>query len=384
MQLLDYKENNYIEGFYGLRAVACMGVFMVHFQQITGLNIQWKGFDFSLLMKNGNTGVALFFILSGFLLSQPFWLNKIHAEKKIGLWKYAIKRIGRILPAYYVCLTGLIIVQQRWDHSHAAGDILLHYLFLHNFSEQSIYSLNPPFWTLAVEMQFYLLLPIFFYFTRWFRPFFTCLIFFFLGAASYGIHLVVMNLASGIAQWPFNHDILSPHGHVLERSILAHMPLFMLGIAAGWLYIKKKISNGGNKTPSVKNDMIVLLCFATTLIILGTGLDDMLTLPYGRYHYPYIPLLLAVIVLYISFSAVSRLFLESRFIKFIGIISYGIYIYHLPIQRFTEKMMTKGGVNIESNWMLFGVTAFMVSIVVAGFSYYTLESFSLNIIRRYQ
>ena len=60
------------------------------------------------------------------------------------------------MPAYYVCLTALIIM----GRDGGTVDIALHYAFLHNFSEASIYSINEPFWTLAVQAQFYLVLPV--------------------------------------------------------------------------------------------------------------------------------------------------------------------------------------------------------------------------------
>src|SRR2546430_2063210 len=104
----------YIAGLDGLRAIAALAVFGVHLQQMTGLKGSFGPFDVERLLANGNTGVCLFFMLSGFLLSLPFYGSQAvlqHGSSGMG-WSigYAIRRIGRIVPVYYLALTALIVM----------------------------------------------------------------------------------------------------------------------------------------------------------------------------------------------------------------------------------------------------------------------------------
>jgi len=76
------QSRRYIAGLDGLRALAALAVFGVHFQQITGVAGRVGPFDVQTLLANGNTGVCLFFVLSGFLLSLPFWFGRRPGGKR--------------------------------------------------------------------------------------------------------------------------------------------------------------------------------------------------------------------------------------------------------------------------------------------------------------
>ncbi len=117
-----------IDGLDGLRALACLAVFGVHFQQITGMTGQLGPFEFERFLLNGNTGVSLFFALSGFLLSLPFWRGDLGVPGRPWLARYIRSRVGRILPPYYLCLTVLVIHQRHWASHDELLDTLSHYL----------------------------------------------------------------------------------------------------------------------------------------------------------------------------------------------------------------------------------------------------------------
>lgn len=356
----------------GLRCIACLSVFAVHFEQITNLDLQWGRFSLSRLMENGNSGVSFFFVLSGFLLSMPAWRSHFDEDKPFNHTRYWIRRSARIIPAYYLCLTGLIILQQRWEHSNAAKDILLHFLFLHNISEGSFYSLNPAFWTLAVEMQFYLILPLFFLVVKRVDISLSIPLFIGLGACCYGIHYIVMNSASGV---------MGMNGNVLSKSVLAHLPHFLLGISCGGIYLFLKnygASTGSFKVNATINDLLIGVAFLISIYILSTPLYKQLNVPFGRYNYPFIPMLQALIIVAVPFSKFACCLLESFPLKILGLLSYGIYIYHYPILRLTERVMNVFKLNVHDCWFAVGISGFLMTFGVALFSYFCFERYFLG------
>jgi peptidoglycan/LPS O-acetylase OafA/YrhL len=120
-------------------------VFGVHYNQIVRLGWSSGPFDVDVLLANGEYGVSLFFTLSGLLLSLPFWRSPARGTPRPGCGRYLLRRGARILPAYWVCLTLLIVLDGLWWIPGAATAIALHYTFLFNFTEFTVFSLNPPF-----------------------------------------------------------------------------------------------------------------------------------------------------------------------------------------------------------------------------------------------
>ncbi len=107
----------------------------------------------------GESGVILFFVLSGFLLFLPYAKALLLESSWPSARRYYLRRIFRILPGYYVTL--LLILSffhpefLNINHWHDLWMFLTFTMSL-NLSSQ----VNIPFWTLAIEFQFYLLLPI--------------------------------------------------------------------------------------------------------------------------------------------------------------------------------------------------------------------------------
>ena len=110
----------------------------------------------------GSSGVTLFFVLSGFLLFTPYARSLLFDAQWPSLRRFYLRRAFRILPGYYISLALLIFFTGNFlyfqpDHWNELA------LFLALFMDSSpltYQAINGPFWTLAVEWQFYLLLPL--------------------------------------------------------------------------------------------------------------------------------------------------------------------------------------------------------------------------------
>ena len=367
-----------LPGMLGLRGVACMAVFMVHFQQQTQVDATIGFFQVGRFLKNGNTGVALFFALSGFLLSIPFWRDLIFQESFPSLSVFWLKRLGRILPAYVLCLTGLVLLNRHWQEPGGAADILLHYALAFNYQETSIFSINPPFWTLAVEAQFYLVLPLVFLLLRGARPITAIVALLCLCAAAYFAHVFL------VTSWEQISAPQSPPSAVLHYSLLAHLPHFLLGVLVVPLYFRISKANRAHASwVQPTSEIAVWFASLVALVILATDLDDLLRVPDGRYNLPVIPLLLVTILCLVPFSVFARGLLETFPWRTLGTISYGVYLYHLPLQHATARYMKQlFALDAASHWLMFGFASLTLTVVIASLSFILVEKPILSLVRK--
>lgn len=163
--LEDGKQKNTIASLDGVRAFACLAVLFFHLNFFARETHVWVpihdfGSAIGAIMLAGQSGVTLFFVLSGFLLFMPYAKSLLFHTPWPSLRTFYLRRAFRIIPAYYVILFILILWQHREylqpQHLQELG------LFMTFFMDMPItyQKLNGPFWTLAVEAQFYMWLPL--------------------------------------------------------------------------------------------------------------------------------------------------------------------------------------------------------------------------------
>jgi peptidoglycan/LPS O-acetylase OafA/YrhL len=149
----------------GVRACAILMVIVFHVNWIDG-NYQklwdWRSNPLaSSLAIAGGTGVTLFFVLSGFLLFLPYAKALLFAGRWPQARTFYLRRALRIMPGYYLSLLLLILLSApaylQAANLPATGLFLT---FFMDSSPQTFRALNGPYWTLATEWQFYLLLPL--------------------------------------------------------------------------------------------------------------------------------------------------------------------------------------------------------------------------------
>jgi len=147
----------------GVRAVAALSVVTFHLNLKTLELHLWNASAAPLpsaLMLAGSSGVTLFFVLSGLLLFLPYARSLLAEQTWPGAGVFYLRRALRIIPAYYVALALLVLISQpQYLQPERRGQLALFALFLNDSTSQTYRQLNGPFWTLAVEWQFYLLLP---------------------------------------------------------------------------------------------------------------------------------------------------------------------------------------------------------------------------------
>ncbi len=110
---------------------------------------------------SGYSGVTLFFVLSGFLLFMPYAKALLGDNSWPSTRTFYLRRALRILPGYYVSLCLLIVLAHpEYLQPEHWKDTGLFLTFLMDSTPATYQQINGPFWTLAVEWQFYMLLPL--------------------------------------------------------------------------------------------------------------------------------------------------------------------------------------------------------------------------------
>lgn len=147
----------------GVRGIAVLLVISFHVNLVSGNKLwDWQTNPLaSSVTTAGGTGVTLFFVLSGFLLFMPFAKALLFKGSWPLVWVYYLRRMFRIFPGYYISLFLLILVayQQYLDANHRLN-LLLFLTFFMDSSRLTFRTLDGPFWTLAVEWQYYMILPL--------------------------------------------------------------------------------------------------------------------------------------------------------------------------------------------------------------------------------
>lgn len=369
--------NTYIPGFTGLRGVAAFGVFLVHYNQIVLLDPVWGPFDLYELLANGEYGVALFFSLSGFLLSLPYWQSKRYETPLPSTINYACKRIVRVTPAYFFAVTVLLIFYNHWAIPGAWSDILLHYSFLFNLVEFSIFSLNPSFWTLAVEMHFYCLLPVFFYLAHRSSIYISLATLAITAALSYLVHCVLINAVTQVVLWPLDERLtwVRVNGAVLNYSLLAHLPHFAIGAFTAFFFLQ--LNESRKKRPLlVQNGSEVFFWAVSCLLLILLAAPDFLfalQIPHGRYGLPLIALLMGGLLLALPFTTYAVRLFEWGPIKMFGVLSYGFYLFHHPILQWTDRGMAEVHLNAPDYPLIFVLVSFCLATLAAFFTYICIE-----------
>lgn len=278
-------------------------------------------------MNGGHTGVSLFFVISAFLLGRPF-LAEAAGGARVNRVVYFRRRALRILPLYSVVVSAAAIACARGpaDWRHAVP-----YLFFMNSFADMVVPLLPysnVWWSLATEVQFYLLLPLLPLFLRSRRGWYAGAITLVGYAVFYGAFIT------------HRYNPLSPEGYVrLSHSVLGRGPLFGWGLAAAWLSLRF----GDDVRAWARQAAAVRVGVLDAALVLGVVSMAYLLRAVTRvgywsaeahwhaWHILEGGLWAAVLLLIVLLPLHAKPLLCNRFWAAIGTRSYSIYLLHSPM-----------------------------------------------------
>ncbi|HEX8855080.1 MAG TPA: acyltransferase [Thermoleophilaceae bacterium] len=141
--------------FDSLRGIAVLFIVGYHVAAVTGFINNGRVGDAIIVL--GNEALILFFVISGFLLYRPYVSARAKGRPQPSTRRYARRRVLRIVPAFWVALTVLAIFPGMVGIF--SDDWWRYYGFLQLYSHQTLLTGIPPAWSLSVEVAFYIALP---------------------------------------------------------------------------------------------------------------------------------------------------------------------------------------------------------------------------------
>jgi peptidoglycan/LPS O-acetylase OafA/YrhL len=295
-------ENSYRRDVDGLRAIAVIGVVMYHV--------------FPSVLPGGFTGVDIFFVISGFLISGIIW-DRL-ADRKFSFVEFYARRIRRIFPALALVLFSTlfvgVLVLYPDERARLGKHVLSGAFFASNFvlwGEGGYFDIASEYkpllhlWSLSIEEQFYLVWPFLLFIGHLARVPFPV----WAGA------LMVMSFSINLRS-------------VDQNSALA----FFNPLARAWelligALISYQVRTRGFLRGAVGNISSVV---GLALLLMSLGLFERAS-PYPSWR-ALVPVIGSAIILWCSPSVLcNRIALSSRMLVMVGLISYPLYLWHWPI-----------------------------------------------------
>jgi len=361
----------YVASLTGLRGLAAVFVFIFHYGYFNpgirlDLAVPFIGKILHFPVGFGFSGVDMFFVLSGFLLSLPFARATLTGAAHQPLKRYYRRRVLRVFPAYYAQLAIILAVGGWFVTWQALGatSLLAHAFMFFNIGWNPVQPMVGIWWTLPVEFSFYLLLPLI---ASFMRP------------AKWMILLVGGILLSIVYRlWAADHfaDESGARIFLVAYQIPGVLPEFLLGASAAllvqWLDLRTEIRLSAGFLDAV---------FLAGAVLVGLWFWQV-TLPHGDYYWQGhwtmviaplalgLPLSMIVASLYLG-SRLGRLLFANPVVYFVGLVSYSLYLWHFVVLQQAPLVFGETYAGLQ------GLPRFLFSlalvVLVASVSYFLFE-----------
>lgn len=330
----------------GLRGLAVLLVALSHCSNPRSDIHLLPFLNFSAL---GQSGVYLFFLLSSYLLDRQIALAIINKFDNLKYWlNYFLRRFLRIYPLFFVTL---IVNSLLWTNNFkysipiTSYDIIPHLLLR---QAEGIY------WSIPVEFKYYFLSPI-------------------------------LMLCMNFTQWKLNRIItlficliaitayISVSFDFEKISILKFLPIFLVGSLLSildllWIERKFKLSERIFKVI----DFSGVLCLILILVLAGSYYYDLIfqtkyIFNLVRNNFTIQALLFAVILISAKYGngGIIKRFMEFKPLRFIGVISFSFYLFHMPVLKFFRRA------NLDDSTSI--ILFILITCVISSISYLLIE-----------
>jgi peptidoglycan/LPS O-acetylase OafA/YrhL len=344
-----------------LRALAALGVMMTHVTVFSGLVARhWWG----AVPGNLSVGVAVFFVLSGFLLYRPFVNAQLAGAPRLPVREYLRRRVLRIVPAYWLALTVFAIYPGL--PGVFTGDWWRYYGLMQIYDPYTAAGGIGIAWTLCVEASFYLVLPIFAAVLAWLTRRLDV-------AARVRVQLLTLGVVS-IASIVLR---VVDQRVVMQIGLLTHFYWFALGMGLAVLSVAL---HDRSRQPRWVGLVAArpAWCWAGAAVVYLVMCAILTSAPQHLFYsvfqsfwlYVLSGLVAVLMVVPAVFGAeaggLPRRVLAWPVLAWLGLISYGLYLWHATI----AITLVRHGV--AQWWKLLALTL-VLTVSCAAISYYVVE-----------
>jgi peptidoglycan/LPS O-acetylase OafA/YrhL len=356
-----------------MRAVAALSILVTHVSGVTNFNTNNALGAYTARM---DMGVTIFFLLSGFLLYRPFVAARYEGRPPIRVADFFRRRVLRIVPGYWVALTvlaltvGLTGMWEHWPRLYSFGQI-----YWLNSTAEGIF----PAWTLCIEVTFYAVL-----------PFLAMAVARMASGRRHPWRVEVALLAGlGLASLALRTILQASGGFfVLQNTLACFLDWFVVGmlLAVASVHWHRREADVGVLRLIIRRPWVPWLAAAVVFWVVATRLE----LPRGFFlvftdvNYFGQHVLYALTALLLLLPAVfgdwaggwPRRLLANRVLAWLGLVSYGIFLYHGPLILWLRR---EGIVDwMPSGLLSLLIPSFALAVACAAVSYYVVEKPALR------
>ena len=329
---------DHIRAHTGIRGIAALLVVGHHYRHTLAPAVDLD--RWTHLLAGAGAFVDLFFMLSGFVMIATYrdlFAGGVHAGDARD---FLIKRIARIYPLHLLTLAAMLALAAVWGGLPGPGDVLENIAMIHAWGMNDVYVLNYPSWSISAEFWLYLLCPaLILLVTRNHGRFVALLVI----AAAYG--------------WLFARG----KGLELDErfSLMRALPGFLLGLM---IFEGRALAM---RWPVGLLAAIQVLSVALIVVSLHHAPAD-----------PFVVLAFALLILttWQDRGPVAAI-LSRRPVIWLGLLSYSIYLLHVPVRQAGYVVAGKFGLDAQSapDAAIFTLGCTLATIGLAQLCYHRFE-----------
>jgi peptidoglycan/LPS O-acetylase OafA/YrhL len=347
----------HLKGLDSLRAIAAIVVVVGHIELLKSMFGIDSYTDLPFFKDTGgHVAVVLFFVLSGFLIT-TLLLKEKEKTQTVSLKNFYIRRILRVWPLYFIILACSVLFV---NYSPQGITLVLSLAIFPNIAEAFYYGWagSPQIWSIGTEEQFYLGWPLLMKFCK--KRMMSILIIIFIVVSSLPILAVFigdqLNVDSKTMDYVSRIFNLSKFNCMAAGAIFALIALRHEQLSS---FLNKKIF------------VLISVILSFSLWFGGVSFD-----PFNNEVYA---ILFGLLIFNLSYSKNIPASVDIAPMRFLGKISYGLYMYHwIIISMILHYIPAFHESSNLSNFILY-VSVFSATIIISATSYYLIEQRLLNL-----